>query len=61
MGEGSGIYYSPASFIAHALNDMINENANLQKEWLSTKDMEIEGFVPGNKQNTSIWAWKIIE
>ena len=25
MGEGSGIYYSPASFIAHALNSMVTE------------------------------------
>jgi len=58
MGEGAGIYYSAASFVAHALNNFKNSHAEIQKEWFDSNDIEIEGIVPGNKEATSIWAWK---
>ena len=60
MGEGAGIYYSPASFVAHALNHFrLNQNhrRHLDKRWLDTSGVEITGIVPGNKEGTSIWAW----
>lgn len=59
MGEGAGIYYSPASFIAHALNHFHDSNnyPDLDKRWFDSNGIEIEGIRPGNKEGTSIWAW----
>jgi hypothetical protein len=59
MGEGAGIYYSPASFIAHALNHFRNSNRypTLDKRWFDSNGIDIEGIIPGNKEGTSIWAW----
>ena len=59
MGEGAGIYYSPASFVAHALSYFNNSNSYplLDKRWFDGIDIEIEGIIPGNKEGTSIWAW----
>jgi len=59
MGEGAGIYYSPASFVAQALNYFYNSNNYrlLNKQWFDAIDIEIEGIIPGNKEGTSIWAW----
>ena len=59
MGEGAGIYYSPASFIANAL-DHFQKSGNypqIDKRWFDTTDIEVEGIIPGNKEGTSIWAW----
>lgn len=58
MGEGAGIYYSPASFVAHALNHFTSKYPELDKQWLDTIDIEVEGIIPGNKEGTSIWAWR---
>jgi hypothetical protein len=59
MGEGAGIYYSPASFISHALNHLFtSQNYNeLDKRWFDSNGLKIDGIVPGNKESTSIWAW----
>ena len=59
MGEGAGIYYSPASFVAQALNKFKDEYPkNIKKEWFDSNDIEVQGIVPGNKEGTSIWTWK---
>jgi PPE-repeat protein len=58
MGEGAGIYYSPASFVAHALNHFTNKYPEIYKQWFDTIDIEVEGIIPGNKEGTSIWAWR---
>lgn len=60
MGEGAGIYYSPASFIAHAL-DHFRGSSNypqIDKRWFDSIDIKVEGIIPGNKEGTSIWAWE---
>lgn len=60
MGEGAGIYYSPASFIAHAL-DHFQRSSNypqIDKRWFDSIDIQVEGIIPGNKEGTSIWAWE---
>lgn len=60
MGEGAGIYYSPASFVAHAVNHFHNNNEVyplIEKRWLDTSDIEIEGIIPSSQEGTSIWAW----
>jgi len=59
MGEGAGIYYSPASFIAHALNHFLGSSnySLLDKRWFDSNGLEIEGIIPGNKEGTSIWTW----
>jgi len=58
MGEGAGIYYSPANFVAQALNKFKDSHVEIKKEWFDANDVEIEGIAPGNKEGTSIWAWK---
>ncbi len=58
MGEGAGIYYSPASFVAKALNKFKDTHLEIKKEWFDPNDIKIQGIVPGNKEATSIWAWK---
>ncbi len=60
MGQGAGIYYSPASFIAHALNNFFTSGKyqqSLDKRWFDSNGINIEGIVPGNLEGTSIWAW----
>ncbi len=60
MGEGAGIYYSPASFVAHAVNHFYNNKEDyplIEKRWFDASDIKIEGITPGNKEGTSIWAW----
>jgi hypothetical protein len=61
MGEGAGVYFSAASFVAHALKKFKESYPKIQKEWLDTNGIEIEGIIPGNKEGTSIWAWKETE
>jgi len=58
MGEGAGIHYSPASFIAHALSHFKNKLGGLDQQWFDSSDIEVEGIIPGNKEGTSIWAWQ---
>jgi hypothetical protein len=59
MGEGAGIYYSPASFIAHALDHFQRHSSypEIDKRWFDSIDIKVEGIIPGNKEGTSIWAW----
>ena len=57
MGEGAGIYYSAASFVAQALNNFKDNYPEIKKGWLDAADIEVEGIIPGNKEGTSIWAW----
>jgi len=58
MGEGAGIYYSAAAFVAKALNKFKDAHPEIKKEWFDSNDIEVQGIVPGNKEATSIWAWK---
>ena len=60
MGKGAGIYYSPASFIAHALDYFHRSNnyPQIDKKWFDTIDIKVEGITPGNKEGTSIWTWE---
>lgn len=58
MGEGAGIYYSAASFVAHALNKFKDSHPEITKEWFDANDITVEGIIPGNKEGTSIWSWK---
>jgi hypothetical protein len=61
MGKGAGIYHSAASFVARALNKFKDTYPEIKKEWFDPNDIEIKGIVPGNKEATSIWAWKELE
>ena len=60
MGEGAGIYYSPASFVAHALNYFFDRDTNnIMKSWFDSKNITFEGTEPGFKGGwISIWAWR---
>ena len=58
MGEGAGIYYSPASFIAHALEYYARSNARIIQGSIDSQNVRFEGYPPGFKGTTSIWAWK---
>ncbi|KPK95565.1 hypothetical protein AMJ80_04865 [bacterium SM23_31] len=58
MGAGAGIYYSPASFIAHALDSFMKVRTEITKEWLVTSDISIKEVQPGSEEGVSIWAWK---
>lgn len=58
MGAGAGIPYSPASFIAHALNNLKGSHQEIQKERFEPTDITIKEVQPGNKETISIWAWK---
>lgn len=58
MGQGAGIYYSAASFVSKALNKFKARHPEIKKEWVDSNDIKIEGSVAGNKDSTSIWAWK---
>ena len=58
MGKDAGTYYSPASFVAHALDHFSKTTRpEIDKQWFDSSDIEIEGIIPGNKEETSIWAW----
>ena len=57
MGEGAGIYYSAASFVAKALNNFKNTHSEIKKERFDSNDIKVEGIIPGSKEGTSIWAW----
>jgi hypothetical protein len=58
MGAGAGIYYSPASFIAHALANFAKSNNRIIEGALDSQNAQFEGYEPGFKGTISIWAWK---
>lgn len=58
MGAGAGIYYSPASFIAHALEYFARSNNRIIQGRIDSQNVQFEGYEPGFKGTTSIWAWK---
>lgn len=58
MGEGAGRPYSPASFIAHALEYFARSNARIIQGSIDSQNVRFEGYPPGFKGTTSIWAWK---
>lgn len=58
MGEGAGIYYSPASFIAHALEYFARSNKRIIQGSIDSQNVRFEGYPPGFKGTTSIWSWK---
>jgi len=58
MGAGAGIYYSPASFVALALNNFKESHPEIRKEWFDPSDISIKEVQPGNEEEVSIWAWK---
>ncbi|HPO16038.1 MAG TPA: hypothetical protein PLI09_21555 [Candidatus Hydrogenedentes bacterium] len=56
MGRNAGIYYSPASFIAHALDYYLQHGENIRKEWINPRDVFIDEIKAGNEKALSIWA-----
>jgi hypothetical protein len=58
MGEGAGIYYSPASFISHALDYFKEHNIHIAKGYIDSENVTFEGYAPGFRGNISIWAWR---
>ena len=57
MGDGTGINYSPVSFVAHALDNFREKYPEIDKQWYDVSDLEVEGVTPGDKISTSIWTW----
>lgn len=57
MGKGAGSKYSPASFVAHALNSFCDHRPQLRKEWLDATDIVIEDISASGEDGMSIWAW----
>lgn len=58
MGAGAGIYYSPASFIAHALEYFARVDKRIVQRSIDTQNVRFEGYEPGFRGTTSIWAWE---
>ena len=58
MGAGAGIYYSPASFVAHVLDSFKGNRPEITKEWFEPSDISIKEVQPGSEEGVSIWAWK---
>jgi hypothetical protein len=61
MGQGAGIYYSPASYVSQALKKLSigsQYKDRIKQEWFDPSDIKIEGIIPGSKEETSIWAWQ---
>lgn len=58
MGQGANKGYSPATYVAKAL-DYYRENGQpLRKEYFSCENVEFNGTVPGFTGNVvSIWAY----
>ena len=59
MGAGAGIYYSPASFVAQALNNFKENQPEITKEWFEPSGISIKEVQPGSEEGVSIWAWKV--
>jgi len=58
MGAGAGIYYSPASFISHALEYFSKSNNHIVKGYIDSLNVKFEGYEPGFSGGISIWAWQ---
>lgn len=59
MGEGTGNYYSPATFVAKAIKHHSNENKCIIQEWFSCEGVSFSGVAPGFTGNfVSIWAFR---
>jgi hypothetical protein len=59
MGEGAGVTYSPASYIAHTLNTAHGRGEiRLVKAWLEVAGVEFSGIKPASEGRVSIWAWR---
>ncbi|ABM23693.1 MULTISPECIES: hypothetical protein [Shewanella] len=62
MGEGTGLQYSPASFVANALKYFTANSAisGLRQETLKCEGVNFDGVAPGFTGNiVGIWAIKI--
>ena len=58
MGEETGNYYSPATFVAKAIKHHSNENKCIIQEWFSCEGVSFSGVAPGFTGNfVSIWAF----
>ena len=57
MGAGASTQYSPATFVAQALENFRIKGANLRKEYFTCENIEFNGIKPGFTGNVvSIWA-----
>jgi len=57
MGEGTGNYYSPASFVSHALKHQTTNNPRIVQEVLSCEGVLFGDVAPGFTGNKiTIWA-----
>ena len=60
MGEGTGRYYSPASFVSHALKHQSSVNPDIVQEVLSCEGVSFGNIAPGfTGHMTSIWALRV--
>lgn len=58
MGANAGVYYSPASFIAHALEYFSRNDSRIVQGSIDSENARFEGYEPGFRGTTSIWAWR---
>jgi hypothetical protein len=61
MGEGAGMKYSPATFVAKALGHFVKNGSvqGLHQEYFSCEGVEFSGISPGYTGNViGIWAIK---
>ena len=57
MGDGTGRYYSPATFVSQALKHQSTNNQHIVQEVLSCEGVSFGDIAPGFTGNmTSIWA-----
>jgi hypothetical protein len=57
MGAGASTQYSPATFVAQALENFRVKGENLQKEYFTCENVVFNGIRPGFTGNmVSIWA-----
>ena len=58
MGAGANKPYSPATYVALALEHFRQNGSPIRKEYFSCKNVEFNGITPGFTGNViSIWAW----
>lgn len=59
MGAGANKPYSPATFVAQALEHFRKNGAPLRKEYFICENVNFNGIKPGFTGNlVSIWAWQ---
>jgi len=59
MGAGANKPYSPATYVAQALEYFRENGTTVRKEYLSCENVEFNGTKPGFTGNVvSIWAWQ---